>query len=125
MADGPTILIVEDDKSIARIIEITLRHFNPRCDHRDNGQDALAYLDVTRPDLIILDIAMPAMTGWQFLELMRENPAHRDIPVFVITAHNDSANRMTGQLQGVDGYMSKPIEPETLRQEVAQILGMR
>jgi CheY-like chemotaxis protein len=119
---GPYILLVEDDPSIARLLELTLRSLTPKIVHRDNGQDALMLLDSETPDLIILDISMPVMTGWQFLELMQEDPDRRGIPVIILTAHNDSVNRMTGQLEGVHAYLTKPVMPQRLREEVNKVL---
>ncbi|MFW5691064.1 MAG: response regulator [Chloroflexota bacterium] len=122
MSEKPSILIVEDDEKIVQLIEVMLRDLGVEVHHRNNGQDALVYLENSIPNLIILDISMPVMTGWQFLELMNETPANRGIPVIVMTAHNDSVNRMTGQLQGVKAYLNKPVMPDDLRQQVSRIL---
>jgi CheY-like chemotaxis protein len=117
-----SILIVEDDAKIAELIEMSLRKMDVMINYRNNGQDALSFLDQFTPDLILLDISMPVMNGWQFLELMQENPEKRDIPVIILTAHTDSTNRMIGQMEGVKAYLNKPVLPQVLRDTINQVL---
>jgi CheY-like chemotaxis protein len=122
MIENANILIVEDDTSIAELVALTLRKLNVVTHHRDNGQDALSFLDQFTPDLILLDISMPVMNGWQFLDLMQEDPAKRAIPVIVLTAHADSTNRMISQMERVSAFVTKPVVPNTLRSIVTDVL---
>jgi DNA-binding response OmpR family regulator len=116
------ILLVEDDPRIAELIQMVLRQTGGVVYHRDNAQDALSFLDQFTPDLIILDINMPVMNGWQFLEAIADDREKSAIPVIVLTAHADSTNRVVGQMQGVKALLSKPVMPEDLRRHVNQIL---
>ena len=120
--NSPSILIVEDDENVARLAALTLRKINVVTHYRNNGHDALQFLDQFTPELIILDINMSVMTGWQFLELMQEDSRKRQIPVIVLTALSDSTNRMVGRLQGVRAYLQKPIMPDDLRSIVMEVL---
>ena len=122
MTENQSILIVEDDSNIAELIALTLRKLQVVTHHRDNGHDALSFLDQFTPDLIILDISMPVMNGWQFLEIMHEDPSKRAIPVVVMTANADATNRMIGQMQQIEAYLTKPVIPKVLRSKVLEVL---
>ncbi len=124
MSNKPVILIVEDAGDVAQLVRVILRKFDLEIHHVDNGQSGLVFLESTIPDLIILDIAMPVMNGWQFLEMVRELPDRRQIPVIMLTAHTDSGNRMVGQMEAVAAYLTKPIAPDELRGAVTRVLGV-
>jgi DNA-binding response OmpR family regulator len=124
MSNKPVILIVEDAGDVAQLVRVILRKFDLEIHHVDNGQSGLVFLESTIPDLMILDIAMPVMNGWQFLEMVRELPDRRQIPVIMLTAHTDSGNRMVGQMEAVAAYLTKPIAPDELRGAVTRVLGV-
>lgn len=124
MSNMPVILIIEDADDVAQLVRVILRKFDLDIHHVDNGQSGLVFLESTLPDLMILDIAMPIMNGWQFLEMVRESPDRRRIPVIMLTAHTDSGNRMVGQMEAVSAYLTKPIDPNELRRAVTRVLGI-
>jgi two-component system catabolic regulation response regulator CreB len=124
----PLVLILEDQEYlaelIARVVEsaeafpmITLRAEHA-IDYMENPDNPL-------PELIVLDIGMPGMSGWDFLDIIKQYEATKTIPVIVTTAHGDAANRLVGKLRDVDRYMVKPYQPEDLRQAIIQILNVK
>lgn len=127
MNDNKTVLLVEDDIEVATLVKIVLRKINVMVVHRDNAIDALSFLDQFTPDLILLDIGMPVMNGWQFLNEARKDHGHIEdiVPVIVLTAFSDSINRMESQLQGVKAFLSKPITPSELREIVIRTLNLK
>ncbi len=83
---GTRVLVVDDDESIREIIERTLTSAGYSVETAENGLDGLAALEGALPDLIVLDLMMPEMDGFQFLDHLKQKPQHRDIPVVVATA---------------------------------------
>lgn len=117
-------LVVEDDTEVGQLVFLTLTQHGVDAYHVTNGQLALHYLETHKPDLIILDIAMPGMSGWDLLEIMKANFPDWRCPVIVLTAFDDSANMMIGKLQDrVVRYLNKPFDPAVLMQAVNQALG--
>lgn len=129
VADGSqkrTALVVEDDADVGRLIYMTLTQNGVDAHHVTNGRLALDYLQSQRPDLMILDIAMPGMSGWDVLEIMKANMPDVRCPVIVLTAFDDSANMLIGKLQEqVVRYLNKPFDPTVLMEAVNHALAMR
>jgi CheY-like chemotaxis protein len=121
----PRILVVEDAPEVADIIRIAFRRTELVIDHVFNAMRALMYLEDHRPHAILLDLGMPGMHGWEFLERIREQDVLRHIPVIVLTAHNDYANRKTGKLFNVNAYLQKPIDLVKLRTAVDNAVYLR
>ena len=118
----PQILIVEDAVEVVEILRIAFRKTNLELHHCPSGPEALNYLDTHTPDLIILDIALPGMSGWDLLDIIREEGGMHDTPVVVLTSYTDSANRKTGRLRNVFAYFSKPINLDELRAAINSAL---
>jgi CheY-like chemotaxis protein len=119
-----TTLIVEDSPEVATIIELSLRPTGMKFVHVANGPQALEYLARERPQLIILDIGLPGMDGWEVLDRMREHKHLSDIPIIVMTAHADSDSRKTGKLYMVDAYLTKPVSPAVIRETVERVMAV-
>ncbi|TVR21625.1 MAG: response regulator [Anaerolineaceae bacterium] len=126
MTENKTVLLVEDDEEVAALVKIVLRKIEVVVVHRNNAMDALSFLDQFTPDLILLDIGMPVMNGWQFLNEARKDHDNIEdvVPVIVLTAFSDSTNRMESQLQGVKAFLSKPVTPSELREIVTRTLNL-
>lgn len=121
------VLVVEDTQELADLVKVGLETLGLQAVLCLNGQKALDYLESNpAPDLIILDINMPGMTGWQVLDAMKERFSHLlDIPVIVTTALSDPANRVIGKMQSsVVRYVTKPYDMTQLRQAVKETLSM-
>ncbi|MBA2736954.1 MAG: response regulator, partial [Pyrinomonadaceae bacterium] len=79
-----------------------------------DGMDALAKLNEVVPDLILLDITMPRMDGYQVCKLVRSNPLTKDIPIVMISGKDGFFDKVRGRMAGTTGYITKPFGPETL-----------
>jgi CheY-like chemotaxis protein len=124
-SDRPQILIVEDEPAIADIERVALEHLEVDITHFNIPANALVYLQDHKPDLLVLDIGLPGMSGWEFLERVKaDNLLYDDTPVIVTTAFNDPANRVVGKLQSVHRYVTKPFSPIDFRKIVADVLGL-
>ncbi len=110
----PFILIVEDDASVAEGVKRTLRADGLAAEAVSDGHKALDWLVQHTPDLIIADIMMPGMNGYQLFQRVRSNPDWVRIPFVFLTARADAEDIRYGKELGVDDYLTKPIEPEDL-----------
>lgn len=117
------VLIVEDIEDLAGVMQITLRRMGIESYHASDGYIALDYLAENTPDLVLLDIGLPGMSGWEVLEQIKANLDEIPFPIIILTAFNDPANRLIGKLQKyVTKYVTKPFEVETLRKAVKEAL---
>jgi two-component system nitrogen regulation response regulator GlnG len=116
-------LIVEDTADIAGIMQLALDNMNIANQHAPNGFMALEMLESRLPDLMLLDIGMPGMNGWEVLEAIKTRWPDADFPVIVLTAFSDPANRLIGKLQAhVFRYLTKPFDVEELSRIVREAL---
>jgi len=115
------ILAVDDEKHIVRLVQVNLERqgYEVVCAH--DGKEALQKVDEERPDLVVLDVMMPYMDGFEVLQNMRRNPATRDIPVIMLTAKAQDADVFKGWQSGVDCYLTKPFNPMELLSFVKRI----
>ena len=123
---SPRVLIVEDTVELGEIIQVALRGSNVMTFHETRGATAIETFHAIHPDIVILDIGLPDMTGWRVLDTIKESQTDvRHPAVVVITAYGDPANRLMGKLQGVYGYLIKPFSLDQIRHIVAEILAER
>ena len=110
------ILVVEDDPNIREVCATLLREQGYRVETAVDGRDALDQLDC-KPDVIVLDLAMPFMDGYEFLRLFRASVRHRHTPVLILSAtHRDAV------LAGAQGMLEKPFAIEALVARVGELL---
>lgn len=120
----PKVLIVEDNASIAELISETLSE-KYNCAIAGNGRSGLAMASSFNPDLVIADQMMPAMSGLDMVRRMKENPRLSTVPVIMLTAKTDNATETESVRLGIDAFMPKPFEPQTLVARVGQLLATR
>jgi CheY-like chemotaxis protein len=113
--DAPTILVVDDERDICDVMAEALALDGHRVLIASNGRMALEQARRDRPDLIILDLMMPVMSGWEFLEARREDPALASVPVIVDTAFPET------QVDGAALILQKPFDVDTLLAAVARL----
>jgi DNA-binding response OmpR family regulator len=113
-----TVLIVEDEPEFAGLVELWIGQAGHRTVTARTGPDALRRFYDERPNLVILDVALPGLDGWQLLERLRE---FSRVPILMVTAHGSEAEKIRGLKLGADDYVTKPVSfPElTARVEAA------
>jgi len=113
-----TVLIIEDEPEFAGLVELWLTRAGYRVATARTGPDGLRRFYDERPDLVILDVAVPGLDGWQLIERFRE---FSRVPILMVTAHGSEAEKVRGLKLGADDYMTKPVSfPElTARVEAA------
>ncbi|MCM8756433.1 MAG: response regulator [Candidatus Omnitrophica bacterium] len=116
------ILVVEDDNNISKLIKYNLEKHNFDCMVSSNAEDALDLLDRYSADLIILDIMLPAMDGFEFCRIIKQEPKLKDIPLIMLTARGEEVDRIVGLELGADDYIVKPFSPRELVLRVKAIL---
>jgi len=117
-----TILVVDDNRAATEIAQIMLEAHGYTVHTAHDGQEALACIGKHVPDLIILDIMMPQMSGTQVLQLVREMPATTNVPVIMCTAKDQDADLLEGYRLGADYYITKPFTAQQLLYGVGMLL---
>lgn len=118
------VLLVEDNVEIADVALRQLERIGIYARHAPDGRQALAMLDAQKPDLMLLDLNLPEVDGWRVLEHAKKLYGEDGVKVIVMTANDDSANKLIGRLQTVERYLVKPILRDTLWQAVRNALGV-
>ncbi len=120
-----TIVVVEDDSGIRRLIKLTLEGFDHDLVMTVDGLSGWEKTRELLPDLVILDLALPEIDGWEFLQRVRMHSACRGIPVLVVTAHGQGSTARVVAEHGGNGYLEKPFRPNDLRRAVSDLLSPR
>lgn len=116
------LLVVDDDPGLLLAVSDTLRTEGYDVSTARRGADAMVRVAEALPDLIISDIRMPGMDGYQLVRNLRSNARTRLVPIIFLTAKDEVADRIQGFRTGVDAYITKPFEPDELTAIVAGIL---
>ena len=119
MSSEPMVLAVDDEAGILRLIKLELTAQGFRVVTADGGDEALRLAEERRPDIVLLDILMPVMTG---LEVMRRLRERTNAPIILVTAKDSDADKVSGLEQGADDYIVKPFSPEELAARVRAVL---
>lgn len=115
------ILAVDDEKHIVRLVQVNLERAGYTVVTANDGKEALQKVSEEHPDLVVLDVMMPYMDGFEVLQNLRRNPSTRDIPVIMLTAKAQDADVFKGWQSGVDCYLTKPFNPMELLSFVKRI----
>ena len=116
------ILLVDDSSTILMMEKFILRNDPYVIVTATNGEEAVRKAEAERPDLILLDVVMPRMSGFEACRLIRDNPALKDVPVIMVTTRGEAANVETGWLVGCTDYVTKPINSVELLAKVRSLL---
>ncbi|MEL6308966.1 MAG: response regulator [Chloroflexota bacterium] len=117
------VLIVEDTVELAEVIQATLEGMDIKSVHETHGKTGIEQLKDLNPEIVIMDIGLPDITGWKMLDHIKEHYTSTDqaMPaIIVITAYGDPANRLIGKLQNIHSYLIKPFTPD----QVERVVGM-
>ena len=116
------ILIVEDDKNISKLVKFNLEKANYDCAIAVSGEKALEALDARPADLIILDIMLPGLDGYEICRTVKAKEKLKNIPIIMLTAKGEEVDRIVGLELGADDYIVKPFSPRELVLRVKAIL---
>jgi chemosensory pili system protein ChpA (sensor histidine kinase/response regulator) len=115
--------VIEDDRTIERFAQTTLELEGYAVRVSDGGREGLAALRQYRPDLLVLDLAMPEFSGWDVLRALREDRRLPDLPVVVLTAAADSEVQQRARALGIERFLVKPISARQLVSAVREVIG--
>lgn len=119
--DKPVVLVVDDSKTILKTAKSFLES-QCQVELAEDGFTALALLSKHRPALILLDVMMPKMDGYQVCLLVKENQAFAQVPIVMLSSKDSPFDRAKGDLVGCDGYLAKPFSRESLLDELRRRL---
>ena len=118
----PMILVVDDTLDARELYAEYLRIAGLRAEVAEDGYDAVAKATALRPSVIIMDLAMPRMDGWEATRRLKQDPLTRDIPIIALTGHVIERSRERAIEAGADGYLTKPCFPDSLLAEVQRVM---
>lgn len=116
------VLIVEDDDNIATALEYVISRGGMRYDRIANGAEAMGRIRSTRPDLVLLDIMLPEVSGYDICRDIRTDPGLSTVRILMMTARGSAMEQKKVMALGADGFISKPFELGALRTEVNRVL---
>jgi CheY-like chemotaxis protein len=116
------ILIAEDERDIRDLVAFTLRFAGHEVFSATNGEEAVEMAPKVNPDLILMDVRMPRMTGYEACKVLKEDPEMKDIPVVFLSAKGQENEIQQGLDAGAEEYLLKPFAPDQLTEHVKTIL---
>jgi len=122
-SSGQTLLLVEDNEDNRIIYSTVLRHLGYTVIEAEDGAQAIALARSVLPDLILMDISIPEVDGWEATRILRRDPLTSAIPIIALTAHALADDRVRATEVGFTAYLAKPIEPRAVVAEVRRWLG--
>ncbi|MBV9653279.1 MAG: phosphate regulon transcriptional regulator PhoB [Acetobacteraceae bacterium] len=121
-AAKPLVLVVEDEAALATMLRYNLEKQGFRVEEASDGQEALTRIAETRPDLVLLDWMLPAMSGIEVCRQIRRGPATRDLPVIMVTARTEDQDAVRGLNTGADDFVTKPFSIDSLLARMRALL---
>jgi two-component system phosphate regulon response regulator PhoB len=118
----PLILVVEDEAPLVTMLRYNLEKQGFRVEEAADGQEALTKIAEVRPDLVLLDWMLPAMSGIEVCRQIRRKPGTRDLPIIMVTARAEDADAVRGLNTGADDYITKPFPMDTLLARIRALL---
>jgi twitching motility two-component system response regulator PilH len=117
-----TVLIVDDSQTLRQMLSELLRENGIKVVEATNGVEAKEKIQASSPDLVITDLIMPQMNGYELCRWIKSQPESQKIPVLVCSTKSEDFDRYWGMRQGADAYITKPFHPPELLQTVKQLL---
>jgi CheY-like chemotaxis protein len=116
------VLVIEDSASVRRLIEVCLRVLDVDVSSAVDGVTGLEQIKSLNPDIVVLDIGLPGLDGWEVLSQLRQDPNSAEVKVLVLTAHAQPEMADRAAQGGADAFMTKPFRPIDLRIQVEKLL---
>jgi two-component system cell cycle response regulator DivK len=123
IAGSKCVLLVEDNEDNAAIYKAVLEFSGYEVVHARDGLEAVRFAKQHIPELILMDISLPKVDGWEATAAIKQNPALQHIPVIALTAHAFETDRARARQMGFTAYMIKPVEPRRVLLEVRGLIG--
>lgn len=120
---GQTVLLVEDNEDNRIIYSTVLRHLGYGVVEALDGLKAIELARSVKPDIILMDISIPEIDGWEATRILRQDPETKDIPIVALTAHALADDRERATALGFTAYLAKPVEPRAVVAEVRRWIG--
>jgi two-component system, cell cycle response regulator DivK len=118
-----TVLLVEDNEDNRTVYRTILEHFGYHVIEARNGEDGIRMAREENPHLILMDISIPVIDGWEATRILKEDEQTKQIPIIALTAHALATDRAKATEVGCDGYLAKPCEPRRVVAEVEKFIG--
>ena len=122
MAEGKKVLVAEDEPDIRGLIVFSLRYAGYEVIEALNGEEAVRLAEDEQPDLILLDVRMPKMNGYEACSVLKAKDSTRSMPIVFLSARGQEAEIKQGLELGAEAYILKPFAPDELYQRVGSIL---
>lgn len=120
-----TVLIVDDSSALREMIAGLLVNIGMTILEAKDGAEAQQKIEASPPDLVVLDIVMPNMNGYELTRWIKTNPKTKDVPVVICSSKGEEFDRYWGMKQGADAYIAKPFRPNEMVETVKQLLRSR
>ena len=121
----PTVVIADDDLEILTMVRTLLRRRDVKLLEASDGEEAMRLIRENTPNLVVLDVMMPGMSGWEICKAIREDGELAGTGVIMLTGIGERLNEMTSPLYGADAYLDKPFELTALDDAVTRVLAAR
>jgi DNA-binding response OmpR family regulator len=119
-----SIVCIEDEPEMIELVKIILNRTGYRVYDADGGESGLSLIRQVKPDLVLLDLMMPDMDGWEVYQQMKADPEISEIPVIIVTAKAQNIDKILGlHIAKVNDYITKPFGPSELLQSIQTVLG--
>ena len=115
------IMVVDDDKEWNLVLKMTLQKSGYEVTQAYNGKEAIDKIGQDKPDLVLLDVTMPVMGGWEVCEALRADPATRDLPLFILSSYSSPVDIQQGKLHHIKRYIIKPCSLQMVLQYVSDV----
>lgn len=122
LSPPPRVLVIEDEDNIATALGYLMSTEGYEHDRIASGAGAMARIRAMHPDLVLLDVMLPEVSGYEICEDVRMDPALRDVKILMMTARGSTVERRKGLALGADGFIAKPFELRALRAEMRRLL---
>jgi DNA-binding response OmpR family regulator len=122
LAMASRILIVDDERDLSQMMAELLTDAGFETRSADSGQQALTDIQADPPDLVLLDVNMPELDGFEVAAMLKSDPATATIPIIMVSGHDGRGSRMIGLESGAEDYLAKPVDPAELLAKIRNLL---
>ncbi len=118
----PMLLVVEDDRNLSQLLVFSLERAGYRCQLSESAEDALELLSRKSFDLLLLDVMLPGMNGFELCQKIKQHQLYQELPIIMLTAKGEEIDRVLGFELGIDDYVVKPFSPRELNLRIRAVL---